>query len=233
MPLVELTCQHCSAPFLVRPGRATTARFCSSRCNGVSQRSTSYVCEKCGRSKLAACFGVRPSGRRSPKCSECTAGPLSEARSSARVLRRFWRGVRRGDPDECWEWTGSRIGARINKGYGMFYDGERKVYTHRYSYEIHNGPIPLGIFVCHRCDNRPCCNPAHLFLGTNRDNVLDSLAKGRTSCYNKSDLSEAQIRTLRDRARAGESCQDLGVEFGLSRSHVWRIRSGLCWGHLA
>ena len=78
----------------------------------------------------------------------------------------------------CWLW----MDCAHEFGYGLLKIGGRKgpvVRAHRYAWELHNGPIPRGLFVCHRCDNPPCCNPAHLFLGTNADNVRDMRRKGR------------------------------------------------------
>lgn len=78
---------------------------------------------------------------------------------------------------ECWEW-GMSIG---NHGYGYYFDrGIKKLkVAHRASYEIHFGPIPPGMLVCHRCDNRSCVRPDHLFLGTHIDNMRDKYSKGR------------------------------------------------------
>lgn len=88
---------------------------------------------------------------------------------------RFWENVDIRGEDECWEW---RL-ARTSLGYGDLQWGEHTVYAHRVAWELTNGPIPDRMCICHHCDNPPCCNPAHLFLGTQRDNVQDSITKGR------------------------------------------------------
>ncbi len=86
---------------------------------------------------------------------------------------RFWAHVVKSDG--CWLWNGSLIRA----GYGTLSHSVKPKLAHRYSWVLHNGPIPVGLFVCHHCDVRNCVRPDHLFLGTHSDNMRDALAKGR------------------------------------------------------
>ena len=94
--------------------------------------------------------------------------------------RRFWLAVdcSRTGVGECWPWMGMR-GGRTSTKYGHVKINGQDVGAHRVAWELAFGPIPPGLFVCHRCDNPPCCKPSHLFLGTAGDNNRDSASKGR------------------------------------------------------
>lgn len=119
-----------------------------------------------------------------PRCVNPThlmASGLRLSKRKARVTKDFWSRLDRSGPRGCWEWTGSKtVGDRRNpNGYGKIHTPAGQTTTHRYAWSLVHGPAPRGMIVCHHCDNPPCCNPAHLFLGTAKDNHDDMVRKGR------------------------------------------------------
>ncbi len=118
--------------------------------------------------------------------------------SSGAIAARFWPKVDRSGP-ACWPW----IGARNPGGYGNFGIGYRTHRASRVAYELTFGPIPAGMFVCHSCDNPPCCNPEHLFLGTNADNLRDMATKGRAT-GGKATGDRNGMRTHPESVRRGD-----------------------------
>lgn len=132
----------------------------------------------------------------------------------------------------CWLWTG----AVKELGYGVMGRGGRKdgiVKAHRASWEIHNGPIPDGMAVCHKCDVPSCVNPDHLFLGTLSDNMRDCVAKGRLRTPDNrgeragwAKLNADAVRDIRTRAHTGKS---YALKYGVSKSTVFAVWSGNNW----
>jgi len=138
------------------------------------------------------------------------------------VVRAFWERVE--VRDGCWAWNGPKW-----HGYRRLNIGKTTSGAHRVSYIIHRGQIPAGMHVLHSCDNRSCCNPDHLFLGTNGDNVKDKIAKGRGWSKLSAD-DVAEIRRLYGRyGRGGVSGKDLAARFGVSRAEVSLIVNGHYW----
>lgn len=137
----------------------------------------------------------------------------------------------RGDAD-CWNWTG----CRSNRRYGSMRVNGRMVAASRVSWELHHGPIPAGLCVCHHCDNGFCGNPAHLFLGTIGDNNLDKQEKGRArtrwqpgeACY-AAKLSDLDATAIRNDRRTQK---EIAAAYGVSRATIWSIKSGKTWRHL-
>lgn len=139
----------------------------------------------------------------------------------------------------CWLWTG----AMRPNGYGqMFYAG-RPAKAHRVSFELHNGAIPTGLDVCHKCDNRRCVNPAHLFLGTRLDNMRDCAAKGRLSrgeqhgvrirgeLQGLSRLRSADVVEIRQLGMH-ESKAVLARRFGVSETTIGDVLRRRTWKHI-
>lgn len=158
-------------------------------------------------------------------------GMIAQARLD-RLAKRFWLKVEKRGPDECWEWNAFRK----PEGYGQLsLRGDRTVLAHRVAWDLTHGPIPEGLFVCHHCDNPPCVNPAHLFLGTNAENVRDSTGKGRHSRGAKngrSKLTRDSVLEARARYAAGETQPALAAEFGVTSSVLSKAVRGKTWRHL-
>lgn len=151
---------------------------------------------------------------------------------------RFWPKVdTSAGPNGCWPWQG----ARDDYGYGFFrlVPGENMRKTHRVAWLLTNGD-PGDMIVCHTCDNPPCVNPSHLFIGTNQDNVDDRVAKNRSSrkCPHSGEtspsakLTSLQVVEIRRRYAAGGISQlALGTEYGVSQTQVGRIVRNVRWQH--
>jgi hypothetical protein len=155
------------------------------------------------------------------------------------ISERFWSKVRVSRPDECWEWQAK---SKHEFGYGLFRVGGRKgtlEYAHRISWKLCYGYIPKGLCVLHKCDNPLCINPSHLFLGTQLDNIKDTVSKNRTAKGNMngariyreqmprgenspvSKLTNAQTAEIRDKyVRFNISQRKLAKEYGVSSSTI-------------
>lgn len=134
--------------------------------------------------------------------------------------------------------NGCRIwdGATSGNGYGSIWNPllKRCVYAHRVAWESVNGSIPAGYSVLHRCDNPACVNPEHLFVGTQKDNIQDGIAKGRIVVgehHPSTKLSEMEVRQILAIGRT-ESLDRIGEHFGINRRTVGEILNGQRWKQL-
>ncbi len=157
-------------------------------------------------------------------------------------IQRFWAKVDKEksnvfyNGERCWEWTGGKM----IKGYGNFRMGldmqSRLIGAHRFSYEIANGEIPEGLLVLHHCDNPPCVNDAHLFLGTIKDNTHDAIRKGRLAHGERvwgSKLTDAKIIEIRMKYSTGKfSQQGLADEYDMAQTTIGQIVRKENWKHV-
>lgn len=169
-----------------------------------------------------------------------TTGTLEEGkRSRASPEERFWRQVNKNADNGCWEWAG----ALRTTGYGQLSIGGRngkQVSAHRYSWELHNGAIPMhsshhGMIVMHICDNRRCVNPAHLRLGTQKDNVNDMDVKKRRinaqpfgQKHGNSKFTDNEVKEIRN---SSLNNAELGRIYGVPRQTIRYLRKG-GWKHI-
>lgn len=146
------------------------------------------------------------------------------------LASRFWTKVGCETATGCWEWTGTRRG----DGYGMLWEEGAMKRAHRISWCLHYGPIPDGLCVLHRCDNRTCVNPAHLFLGTRTENQQDMARKGRSNIGTKNPfakLTVCEVREIRERyAQGGISHKQLGANYDVHATTICRVLTGFTWG---
>lgn len=153
------------------------------------------------------------------------------------LLDRFWEKIdKQSSPHGCWLWTGSTSG-----GYGRLYVGNHTtIATHVLSYIIHNGPVLNSLFVCHNCpsgDNKRCCNPLHLWLGTSQENSQDASKKGVLSPSKIGEknpaakLIEEDVMYIRQ-VGTSISSRKLAAQFGVTKTTINAIRNGAIWTHL-
>lgn len=184
-------------------------------------------------------------------------GLLLKAATMKTPLKRFWSKVNKRGPipkhmphlGRCWEWERSLY----ITGYASFWNGSKQMRGHRWIYEHMFGEIPIGIFICHKCDNRKCVRPSHLFAGTRSDNMKDCYRKGRyplevmqKNCKAMREagalqfgsknpmakLTEAQAMEALKCPRVRGASDEMAKRFGVARGVINKIRSGMAWRHL-
>lgn len=133
----------------------------------------------------------------------------------------------------CFVWTRSRY----REGHGQIWWNGRLERTHRFAWVLQNGPIPPGMCICHRCDNPPCINVDHLFMGTHQDNMNDMMAKGRDyrgpplkgEAHPNAKLTAADILAIREKRNSRKADAAL---YGVSEGNIKTIRGRKTWGHI-
>lgn len=160
----------------------------------------------------------------------------------------FWSCVKTAEADECWEWTKC-----LSNGYGLIRFKGHDYKAHRVSYTLSVGAIPAGLCVCHRCDNKKCCNPSHLFVGTYADNVHDMCSKGRQRSapperrwfrlfpervphginhYN-AKLDPEIVRQMRAMRESGAYFHQIAAKFGVNKITAHDVVHRRTWRHVS
>lgn len=141
---------------------------------------------------------------------------------------RLWKKVIKLGPDDCWIWTG---GVNEN-GYGRIISNNKRLYVHRVAWTTVHGPIPKGMKICHTCDNPPCCNPNHLFAGTDLDNARDREQKKRGQNGQRNGnakLTWDDIGKIRELSADGIPQPEIARKFHTKQSNVSQIVNNRTW----
>jgi predicted XRE-type DNA-binding protein len=145
------------------------------------------------------------------------------------LKNRFWKRIKMGTAEECWVWQGA-----TSHKYGYLHVMKRRIPAHRLAFIFHNNlRISDALYVCHKCDNPPCCNPDHLFLGTHRDNEDDKVRKGRQlkgERHNLAKLKAKQVEIIRKVYRQEKVSQkELSILCGVGQPQINRIVNNQNW----
>lgn len=144
-------------------------------------------------------------------------------------MDRFWSKTNKNTISGCWEWIACR------GRYGKFKYNGKDILAHRMAWILTNGDIPFGMCICHKCDNRLCVNPDHLFLGTNADNSKDMVRKNRQAKGSKqglAKLNESLVREIRNKRSSGVSYRDLSLEYNVHEGTLNYILNNRSWKHV-
>lgn len=236
---ITRNCIICSTEFKFYNQEKAAGKYCSQKCNGISRTKPRkikqcLVCTKdftpdisyeCKKYCSIECYASTMVGIEKPSFWETA----SEEEKLQRLRDSYEKYVIR--QDGCWGWSGN-----LCKKYGSLQFGlnKKSITAHRASYLLHKGKIPTKLFVCHTCDNPPCTNPDHLFLGTPTDNVRDMHKKGRQIIQRGEDvggskLTWEQVDSIRKSLSEGVTYQELATKYSVALVTIHDIKHGLTW----
>ncbi len=214
------------------------------------EKKIAKVCAYCSRT-----FTAEPNRLRTGRGKYCTKYCADSAREIDPITY-FWEHISKStDPDGCWEWTGTLD----DRGYAIIHVNHKPMHASRFSYELNIGPIPKGLFCCHKCDTPACVRVSHIFLGTSKENMLDAKNKGRLhtgddhwshkhpekishnhsrpSVYGEThpmakltDEQVLEIRRLHDEEQVLDT--DIAQQFCVTKTNIGYIVKRKTWRHL-
>ena len=187
-------------------------------------------------SRINGMLGGRPRTKSEPRmCKDGRVHLIPRRRTFAESVVIFWENVKVSNPQDCWLWSGGKKENGNGLWYGIFWDDNKIIKAHRFSWKIKNGEIPKGKLVCHRCDNPLCVNPSHLFLGTYLDNNRDASNKGRHAFGERvpgSVLNDEKVRQIRKLRSEGKTQRAIAETIGAKESTVQAVVEGRSWKHV-
>jgi len=144
---------------------------------------------------------------------------------------RFWKYTEKSSEENCWMYKGTTYNS-----YGVLTHKGKRVYVHRVSYEFHKGTIKEGLSVLHKCNNKLCVNPKHLYEGTHKDNARDrelTENHSRGAKNSNSTLTEEEVTEIKKLVQVEfwRTRKDIGEQFGVSHATISRIATGKTWKH--
>ena len=200
------------------------------KCSCGNETVTRSSMVRSGKTKSCGCL------QKEKAVQSAVLARAEKARLAPPLLERFWSKVDKRGPDECWPWKACV--RREDEGYGAFFYRGTHHPASRMAWTLTHGEIGSGIHVCHRCDNPGCCNPSHLFLGTNLDNNADKVSKGRhvygerVSTAKLTEAEALEIKRLKPLGRAPKGYRTkIAARFGIMPGTVTDIWNRT-WTHL-
>lgn len=191
-----------------------------------------FICSFC-KTPFLRVYGLSKKRKgASQYCSRACVGAFLRSRKKP-AAERFWLKVDVRSEDECWPW----LGRRDDNDYGRFDNDGRPTTAHRFSFFDKSPHVDRRLHVCHSCDNPPCCNPKHLWAGTQLENIEDMNAKGRRRWgpprrgpeSNKTKLTEDQVREI---VSSSMTNKELAAKFRVTGSAIYNVRHGKAWAHV-
>lgn len=188
------------------------------------------ILENCGKPHSAKGYCAKHAYRYKKYGCPLTIKYVGKKRKYSSQKERFDNSYIINHESDCWEWVGAKA-----SGYGCFTWDGKIIGAHRFSYEHHFNFDCHGFFVCHKCDNKICVNPSHLFVGLNIDNVNDMVQKGRQqrgAHHSQSKLSEQDVIFIKSELAKGTRQIALCVKYNVSRACISDIYKGKRWAHI-